>query len=381
MKRVVIVDVAHIIYKYAFGSAGQLSTTLMVDGVPRVVSTTIPNYVIKTIHRWSNFGCNPTVVCFNSNYGPRCRRAYFLDYPKYVDGVKPIEYTGSKVVQDTKLKESMNLTMNLLLKGGVTCLKADNYEAKDLIKAAVDKAKVDYPDLPIDVVTSDVTLLPLVDNRVSVFLQSKKYTYAESSEIEKRNYIQVTPSNYQHYVEDMTNFNKIRVPYNSLLFSMLLRGYKNLGIPAYPKMTPKKYNSLVESLTNDLGNLSSLIYYAPQKVTAFHKGTESYLTVESAKKHPAELIKYTYHEPEPLQNLCSVLRNYVDDNTINHVKFIYNGLNLNCGFSNINDVFNRNPACITSEIKIYNQIDLQQAVNLIDIELPIDTDVYKDRDN
>ena len=182
-RRVVIVDVSHLFYKYAFGGAASLSATITVDGVPQVVDTTLPAYTIKQLHRWSNFGFNPLVVCFDGKYGNRSRKAYFAKYNGLRPGAEPVGYKGSRQSQDQRFYDGVNITRNLLVDGGVVCLKADGYEADDLVKAAVDASKAQYPDLPIDVITGDQDLVPLVDDQVSVFLSSRKMTWAEDKSI------------------------------------------------------------------------------------------------------------------------------------------------------------------------------------------------------
>ena len=223
-RRVTIIDVSHLFYRFAYGGATGLSSTIMVDGVPKRVDTTLPAYTIKQIHRWSKFGVNPTVVCFDGAGCSRSRKAYFAKHNGVKEGGEPIGYKGPRESQDARFYEGVNLTMNLLLQGGVCCLKADGYEADDLIKAAVDKAKIDYPNLPIDVITGDADLVPLVDDQVSVFLYSKKMTWAESQDIEKNHYVQLRPENYQTYMESLTNYKNLLVPYNTVILSKCLRG-------------------------------------------------------------------------------------------------------------------------------------------------------------
>ena len=45
-RRVLIVDISHLFYKYAFGGAKALSSVIMEDGVrPVSVDTTLPAYI------------------------------------------------------------------------------------------------------------------------------------------------------------------------------------------------------------------------------------------------------------------------------------------------------------------------------------------------
>lgn len=67
---------------------------------------------------------------------------------------------------------AMDIVKEVLVESGISCFKMENYEARDLILACLDRAKEDYPDLPIDIISNDENILPLVDEQVSVFLRS-----------------------------------------------------------------------------------------------------------------------------------------------------------------------------------------------------------------
>lgn len=370
-RRVVIVDISHLMYKFAYGGATGLSSTIMVDGVPKRVDTTLPTYSIKYVHRASNFGFNPTVVCFDGAGSNRSRKAYFAKYNGIREGAEPIGYKGTRENQDSRFYEGVNITMNLLLQGGVCCLKADGYEADDLIKAAIDKAKVDYPHLPIDVITGDADLVPLVDDQVSVFLASRKMTWAETKELEKRNYVQITPANYQSYIEGLTNYKNLSVPYNTLLLTKLLRGDKSDAIPAYPKFTPTKYKNLINALIEDGYDLSDICRYDTPKGIISYRGTEEPIPEELIASTPKEMKMIKFQEPECLTKLCNILSDYLDDDIIQHIRFIYNGINLNGAYTGLPDGFNRRPAVVTQEIKGYLASELQQAVSVVQINLPV----------
>lgn len=369
-RRVVIVDVSHLFFKFAYGGASGLSATINVDGVPKRVDTTLPTYTIKQIHRWSNFGFNPTVVCFDGAGCSRSRKAYFAKYNGIREGAEPVGYKGTRESQDSRFYDGVNITHNLLMQGGVTCLKADGYEADDLIKAAVDKAKVQYPNLPIDVITGDQDLVPLVDDQVSVFLASRKITWAENKDIEKRNYVQLTPDNMQSYVEGLTEFKGLIMPYNTVLLKKLLRGKKADEIPAYPKFTPTKYNKLVTQLIEDGYDLSDLFRYDEPIATICYRGTEEPIPEDMIDSVPREQKMIKFSEPPCLTKLCNILSDYLDEDIINHIRFIYTGVNLNGAFVGLPDGFNRRPATITADINGYDAGKLQQAVSLVQIRLP-----------
>lgn len=369
-RRVVIIDVSGLFYKYAFGGATALSATIMVDGVPTRVDTTLPSYVIKQIHRWSNYGVNPTVVCFDGKGATRSRKAYFAKHNGIREGAEPIGYKGSRESQDSRFYDGINITQNLLMQGGVCCLKADGYEADDLIKAAIDRAKEQYPHLPIDVVTGDVDLVPLVDDQVSVFLASRKLTWAEDKSIEKRNYMQLRPYNYQEYMEGLSAYKTLAVPYNTVLLTKLLRGDKSDEIPAYPKFTPKKYKELIASLQEDGYDLADICRYDNPIPVISYRGSEEPIPDELIESTPKEQKMIKFKEPACLTKLCNILEDYLDEDIIEHVRFIYNGINLNGAFVGLPDGFNRRPATLTVNIDGYSAGQLQQAVSVVQIRLP-----------
>lgn len=370
-RRVIIVDVSGLFYKYAYGGATSLSATIEVDGVSTLVDTTLPTYVIKQLVRWSNFGSYPMAVCFDSAGSTRSRKAYFAKHNGITSGAAPVGYKSERATQDSRFYTGVNMTLNLLHNGGVTCLKADNYEADDLIMAAVIRAKEDYPDLPIDVITGDKDLVPLVDDQVSVFLTSRKMTFAESKDIEKRNYVQLTPANYQAYMESLTDFKNLLVPYNTVLLTKLLRGDKSDKIPGYPKFTPTKYNNLVSSLIEAGYDLSDIFRYdVPDKVLSY-RGTEEPIPEELIDSVPKEQKMWKFKEPAKLTKIVEVLSDYLDDDIIDHVKFVYNGINLNNAFVGLPDSYNRRPVVLNTKIDNFVWGELQKEVQKIKINLPM----------
>lgn len=364
-RRVKIVDVSGLFYKFAFGGATRLSCMLKVDGVLREVDTTLPAYVIKYLHRLANFGDNPLVVCFDGAGCSRSRKAYFTKNEETKVG-----YKGTRQIQDSRFYDGVNLTQNLLMHGGVVCLKADGYEADDLVLAAIERAKQDFPELPIDVITGDVDLVPLVDERVSVFLASKKATYAEDGVPELRGYVQITPRNYQTYVEGLSAFKKLRLPYNTVLLAKLLRGDKSDNIPAYPKFTPTKFNKLIDDLVNDGHDISNLFRYETPRGVVSYIATKQPIPEHLLESTPFEEKMLVFPEVHTLTKMCNVLSKYLTDDEINHIKFIYNGINLNTAFVDVPTSYKRKPAVVTQQVKGYSAIDLQRAVSNIRIVLP-----------
>lgn len=240
--RVIIVDFNHMAHNFSYAGV-KLSRTMKVNGVSQVVDTTIANGTIKNIFNWSKGGKHPTVVCFDRPCP--CRKAYFMkEQPTGVDG----EYKGKRESMGNSMYEGVSLAQDLLEKGGVKCVYMHNWEADDLVFLAIQRAKEQYPNHYIDVITNDADMLPLVDEQVSVFFRSKKFTWAESKDLEKNRYIQVTPSNFQEVVEGLSAFNNLYVPYNTLLLYKILRGDSADGIVSpFPKgsMSPRRLATLI----------------------------------------------------------------------------------------------------------------------------------------
>jgi len=370
-RRVIIVDFQHLAYAFAYGGATSLSTTINVGGTPVEVNTTIPSSSIKAIHRWANGGYNPTAICFDSRNCAKSRKAYIQKLA--VEG-RPISdegYKASRETQDSKFYDGVNLTANLLSEGGVNCFKAEGYEADDLIFACVIKAKQQYPDLPIDVITGDADLLPLVDDQVSVFLRSRKTTWAEEKSLERRSYVQIRPYNYQVICEDLSAYKTIKVPYNTVLLAKLLRGDKSDKILGKPDWKPKMYACLLDTLVADGYDLGELFRYGQNTVTYFETGSDREVTKEEAFSRPRGEVYREFGEPLELTRMCEVLGQYVEPEDITHIRDVYNAINLNAAFIDVPDIFKRPPANLTKDITGYNFAELAKAVSQIKVNLPL----------
>ena len=369
-RRVVIVDFQHLAYSFAFGGATALSATLQINGVPKIVDTTIPAYSIKMLHRWADKGFNPLVVCFDGQGSTRSKKYYFASKNGVTNNGTAVGYKEDRSSQSSKFYEGINLTQNFLIQGGVCCLRAENYEADDLIKAAVDKAKIQYPNLPIDIMTGDQDLVPLVDDQVSVFLRSRKMTWAVSKELERAHYVQLTPANYQEYMETLTDFKNLSVPYNTVLLKKLLRGKKADNIPAIPKLTPTKYNKILDGLLEDGYNLEELCVYDAPVRTICYRGTEEPIPENMIDSVPKEQKMIKFSDPPALVTLLEALSSYLTEDELQHVHDTYIGINLNGAFTGLGE-YNRRPANITADIKGYDMVDLQRQVSVLKINLPL----------
>lgn len=368
-KRVLIVDVAHLCYKAAHGGMPPLSATVNVGGQMQTISTVIPKFVSNQIYKWSKGGYYPTVLCFDSKGANRSRKAYF-NMGRGINNGDKNSYKGTRTSENDSFYTSVNLTLNLLNKAGVCCLKSDSYEADDLIKASLDLAKKTYPDLPIDIVTGDSDLVPLVDEQVSVFLMSRKATFAESDDIKKTHYVQITPANYEEYLSTLTAYKNLYVPYNTVLLTKLLRGDKADGIDGYPKFTPTKFKNLVWSMEQDEVDIANICRYDNPTETICYRDTGEPIPVELLSQVPNTEKMIKYGEPPALTKLCEVLSNYLEEDIVDHVRYVYNGINLNTSFTSVPDAFKRRPAKLTIDIKGFNRYDLHKVLEPLRINLP-----------
>lgn len=370
-RRVRIVDYAHMAWSYAHGKATPLSCMLMVNGVQQVVDTTIPAYTIKALHRYSKGGIYPLVVCFDSKGCSACRKTYFAKIFGVDEKLDGKGYKARREIPDGSFFTGINITMSFLQKAGVTVLRGEHYEADDLIKASVDAAKIMYPDLPIDIITGDHDLVPLVDEQVSVFLRSVKTTWAESKELEIPHYVQITPANYQEHLEGLSCYktSKLSIPYNTVLLAKLLRGDKSDEIPGKNDWKPKMYNQLIEILSQNEDISDLFVYDSPTK-TIVYNATGLPVPQELIATTPREQMSIVWGEPPALTRICDILGKYCEEEDLVHVRNIYNGINLNGAFTGLPDGFNRSPAVVKSEIKGYSAIALQAAVDELRINLP-----------
>lgn len=366
-KRVLIVDFNHRAHMY-LNSSFRPKVTRVVNGETIVIDTSIQNGFIKDVHRWSKGGYYPTVVCFDSPVP--VRKAYFAKYFNMTVGTVS-EYKGGREKMSELFYDSITMTKDLLVKAGVMCLKANNYEADDLIFACIKKAKEQFPGVPIDVMTNDADLIPLVDETVSVFLRSKKGTYAVNDEYERLHYIQITPDNYQSVVEDLSNYKKFSVPYNTLLLQKILRGDSsdNIRKGVSKKFPPKVYNAMIKEMQDDWVDLYDAFRYGECKMRYTDlNGNDISKEKAIALGNDARVV---YSQPDELTRMLDIVSRYVDDEEVlTHIKNMYMGMNLNqayIGFGNLS----RRPAKVTKDITGFNEIELQRVASELDINLNI----------
>lgn len=368
---VVIVDFQHLAYKIAFGGAPSLSTTLVIDGQPQVVDTTIPAVAIKAIHNWAGKGLNPTAVCFDMKGSGKYRKAYMKEMAKIYHPSNSTEYKEGRGGYNEKFFTGINITANYLYRGGVSCYKSEGYEADDLIKACVDRAKVMYPTLPIHVITGDKDLIPLVDEQVSVFYKSVKTTYAVEKKWERRGYVQITPANYEEIMSGTTEFKTINVPYNTVLLAKMLRGDKSDKIPGKPDWKPRIYNTLLQLLQDDGYDIGNMFRYGKALRSYKYRDSGVLIPDELLASTPKENIVVDYSDPVELTQMLEILSHYVEQEDLDYIRYKYTGMNLNGAIPIVGMPGKfRVPAEVKTDINGYRAGELQAVVTELRINLP-----------
>lgn len=243
--RIQVVDFNPLAHKFAHGAAPLSHRIQKPDGSITTINTSIQNGVLKSINRWSMDGRLPMAVCFDAP--APTRKAFFAE--TVFEGTGEA-YKGGRASIGGPMFEAMTMTRDMLHNSGVSCYQAHNYEADDLIKAVIDASQKQYGnDVPIDVITNDQDMLPLVDDQISVWIRSMKNTYSEIPGLEKMKYVQVTPRNYQEVVEGLSEYksSNMLVPYNTILLYKMLRGDSSDNIPGFKrKFPPRKMRAMLE---------------------------------------------------------------------------------------------------------------------------------------
>ncbi len=250
--RIIILDFAHL--GFLTFTCEPLSVALNIGGTITQVDSTIPNYTIKNVWRHGGKGLFPIAVCLEG--GNDFRKKYFAEdkISKEQGGYK----SGRK--GNSAFYTGMNYAISLMEAGGVSLYRAQGYEADDVVYNLVMGIKASNPTVPIDVITGDADLLPLVDEQVSVYIRGTR-TYAEQGAPEKKFYYQVTPRSWESYFIGTSAFKGFKIPYNSVLLFKLIRGDKSDNIPPAVKgYGAKKYSALMEQMINDGVNFNVFRY-------------------------------------------------------------------------------------------------------------------------
>lgn len=247
MTRYIIVDYMHLAFKTKNVQA--LSTIPKGSPTLQRVDTTIQTYTIKNIWTYSNRGRFPTAVCFEG--GCPTRKEYFksLTAPADKNGkVSNISYKDGRGYLDATMREGIDSTINILNAAGVSLYRTPGYEADDFIYTLVCMLKDKGITDPIDVITNDRDMLPLVDDQVSVYIRSNRQ-FNEAGCPSLANYFQVTPRSWDNYIYYASEYKGYTLPYNSVLLYKMLHGDKSDNIPALVKgYGGKKLTGIVETM-------------------------------------------------------------------------------------------------------------------------------------
>lgn len=381
-ERVLIVDFSHQVHIF-YHSKFRMSVNVVVNGEVVQKDTTVQNSAIKNLNRWSKGGIFPTAVCFDRPVP--ARKAFWQGvFPEMAVG-SGNEYKGNRESMPDAMFEAVTDCENILRRAGVSCYARANYEADDLIFACVQRAKEKYPGSPIDIVTNDADLLPLVDNQVSVFLRSKKLTWAEDKSLEKAHYVQVTPKNFQSVVEDLSAYRGFLIPYNTLLLHKLLRGDSsdNFRMKEISRMFPKsKYNAMIMKMIEDDINFNEIFRYGKPIYEIYNTVTGEVFSgsLQEALASPERKnLKKRICDSDELDAITKILHMYtvLSDEQIDVVRNVYLGMNLNQPYANSDDRLKRKEYKITAEssstpdICRYNQVALHEAVLPLGIHLQL----------
>lgn len=379
-RRVVIIDYQHLAYKYMFGSKPLSIRLDKGNGLTELVDTTIPAYTIKNIvslsHNYMNYVC----VCMDS---PLLSRKEAFQREIDSTGLAELPYKGSREHTNKGLFRGIQLTQQLLKQGGVQVLNKMNYEADDLVFAAVCKAKRDFPDLPIDVITNDWDYAPMADEQVSVYIRSVKRTLATTGpKINK--YVQVTPDTYEELANETSAFKNLYVPYNTVLLWKILRGDKSDDISPMKKengrnkWTPLKVKALIEGMEyRGLLDEHTFAYKdTPTKVLDKSTGIEYPSEVGYAKIAHKEIdknnCKMIIGKPLYLEEMedsleAARLEDLIDQEDYDFIMNRFSIMNLNGAF--LDTKVRRAPFTFLKPFRKIDMEQLQSAIDYLDIHL------------
>lgn len=238
--RYILIDYMHLCFKYL--TAQPLSTAVKINGVMEIVDTTVPNYTIKDIWRVSQKGSHKVGVFFEG--GSEYRKNYF----RGKGTCTPEGYKGGREKQGGSFYEGVNLTFNLLQQGKVSVYKSKGHEADDVIYQMVRQIKETDTTTPIDIITNDGDLLPLVDEQVSVYIRGNREHAEDGCPIRKL-YYQVTPRTWDEYVSYSSALKGCEIPYNAVLLYKMLKGDPADNIAsAVDKIGKVRFNAIMQEM-------------------------------------------------------------------------------------------------------------------------------------
>lgn len=274
--RYVLIDYMHLAHRCIV--AEPLSTTVMINNELQVVDTTIPNYTIKNIFSYAGRGLFHTGVFFEG--GSDFRKKHFAQDGSG-DGTG---YKGDRSQQKGSFYTGINLAIQLMAQGKVSLFRVGGYEADDLIYNMILAIKKVDTTTPIDIITNDSDLLPLVDEQVSVYIRGTR-EYNEDGCPNRRLYYQVTPRSWDEYLSYTSAYKNYRIPYNSMLLFKMIRGDKSDNVAGACKgYGGKKYTALMEKMIEDGVDFPNVFRYGNDFDEIMKPVLEKYFTEEEVSK-------------------------------------------------------------------------------------------------
>jgi len=274
--RYVLIDYMHLAHRCIV--AEPLSVTVPMNGGVEVIETTIPNYTIKNIFTYSGRGLFHTGVFFEG--GSDYRKNHFAK-----DGSGDGSgYKGDRGQGKNSFYQGINLAIQLMAQGKVSQFRVSGYEADDIIYNMVQRIKEEDKTTPIDIITNDSDLLPLVDEQVSVYIRGTR-EYNEDGCPTRRLYYQVTPRSWEEYLSYTSAYKNYTIPYNSMLLFKLIRGDKSDNVAGACKgYGGKKYSTLMEKMVSDGVDFSNIFRYGNNFDDVMRPVLSNYFTEEEVDK-------------------------------------------------------------------------------------------------
>ena len=275
--RYVLIDYMHLAHRCIV--AEPLSVTAMINGELQVIDTTIPNYTIKNIFSDSGRGLFHTGVFFEG--GSDYRKKHFSK-----DGSGDGSgYKGDRTQQKGSFYTGINLAIQLMGQGKVSQYRISGYEADDSIFNMVQRIKSEDTTTPIDIITNDSDLLPLVDEQVSVYIRGTR-EYNEDGCPNRRLYYQVTPRSWDEYLSYTSAYKSFRIPYNSMLLFKMIRGDKSDNVAGACKgFGGKKYSALMEKMEEDGVDFPNIFRYGNDFDEVMKPVLSKYFNEEDEQKY------------------------------------------------------------------------------------------------
>lgn len=252
---IMIIDYQHLAYKTFAPSITPLFKPMMVDGVMKQINTTIPTYTIKSIWNYSGKGSIRCAVTLEG--GASSRESYFESLG--------VEYKAGREKLSPQMRKGIDLAIQLMLDGGVSCYRSAGFESDDQIYTLVRAIKESGYTEPVYIVTNDHDMLPLVDKQVSVYLRSTR-TVSMGASPKLKGYFQVTPESWDDFTYLSTRYGKSGqngyiVPYNSVMLFKMLRGDASDSIKGIKGYGAKKYNKVIQQMLDDDVSFETIFRY------------------------------------------------------------------------------------------------------------------------